>query len=88
MNNNLKYFSGQIKNEEIAARIYDRYSLQTMGLRAKTNFDYRRIDIYQIIQDIEEFIQNTSSDKNIICLKGTFNADRPRTPITKVILNE
>ena len=55
MNNNYKYFSGQIKNEEIAARIYDRYSLQTLGLRAKTNFDYRRKDIVQFITDIEKY---------------------------------
>lgn len=41
MNNNHKYFSGQIKSEELAARIYDRYALQTMGLRAKTNFAYK-----------------------------------------------
>jgi hypothetical protein len=54
MNNNHKYFSGQIKSERLAARIYDRYALQTMGLRAKTNFNYTCPELEQIIQDIEE----------------------------------
>lgn len=45
MNNNHKYFSGQIKSEDLAARIYDRYALQTMGLRAKTNFAYTRAEL-------------------------------------------
>lgn len=45
MNNNYKYFSGQIKSEELAARIYDRYALQTLGLRARTNFDYTRSEL-------------------------------------------
>lgn len=79
MNNNFKYFSGQIKNEVIAARIYDRYALQTQGLRAKTNFDYRRKDLQQIINDIDSFFNenNGSSDKTIIYLKGIFLSDRP-----------
>lgn len=55
MNNNYKYFSGQIKSEELAARIYDRYALQTLGLRARTNFDYRLKELVQIIADIETY---------------------------------
>ncbi len=85
MNNNYKYFSGQIKSEELAARIYDRYALQTLGLRARTNFDYTRAELVQIIADIEAYmnslppIQNMHSgkeetivDRRVITLKGTF----------------
>ena len=42
-------------DEELAARIYNRYTLQSMGLRARKNFDYRLKDLRQIISDIEDF---------------------------------
>lgn len=85
MNNNYKYFSGQIKSEELAARIYDRYAMQTLGLRARTNFDYTRAELVQIITDIEAYMnslppiedmhsgkEETIVDRRIITLKGTF----------------
>jgi len=86
MNNNYKYFSGQIKDEELAARIYDRYTLQSMGLRARTNFDYRLKELRQIISDIEDFQtqripietlistggNGIGADRCSILLKGTF----------------
>lgn len=85
MNNNYKYFSGQIKSEELAARIYDRYALQTLGLRARTNFDYTRTELAQIIADIEAYIKtlppieamhngkdDSVVDRRVITLKGAF----------------
>ena len=69
----------------MAARIYDRYALQTLGLRARTNFDYTRAELVQIIADIEEYINSlppidsmlsgkdeTIVDRRIITLKGKF----------------
>jgi hypothetical protein len=76
MSNNLKYFSGQITQEEMAARIYDRYALQTMGLRAKTNFSYSSRELQVIIQDIERYLHETKGRygeyRRQIELKGTF----------------
>jgi hypothetical protein len=59
MGNMKKYYSGSISNEETAAKIYDRFAIQTLGLRAKTNFDYRRKDLISIIEDFEETILNS-----------------------------
>jgi hypothetical protein len=91
MNNNYKYFSGQIKSEELAARIYDRYSLQTMGLRARTNFDYTLRELNQLIEDIDKYQisripiekliasggEGLGADRCSILLKGTFIVKNP-----------
>ena len=46
MGNSHKFFSPSLVSEKLAARVYDRYVIQTLGLRAKTNFDYTRIDLF------------------------------------------
>jgi hypothetical protein len=48
-----KYFSGSINSENLAAIIYDRFAIENLGLRAKTNMDYRRNDLIRIIREIE-----------------------------------
>ena len=74
MYNNFKYFSGQIRNEVLAGMIYDRYALQTMGIRAKTNFSYTSDQVKQLIRDMEAHIieKEQTRDKKSILLKGTF----------------
>ena len=42
MYNGQKYFSTCLASEKLAARVYDRYVIQSMGLKAKTNFSYTR----------------------------------------------
>ena len=54
MGNMKKYYSGSIASEEVAARIYDKFAIQTLGLRAKTNFDYYRRDLVMIIRELEQ----------------------------------
>lgn len=54
MGNMKKYYSGSISSEVMAARIYDKFAIQTLGLRAKTNFDYYRRDIIIILKELEE----------------------------------
>jgi hypothetical protein len=54
MANRRKYFSGSIKSEKLAAIIYDRFAIENLGLRAKTNMDYKRTDLIRIIQEIEK----------------------------------
>ena len=53
MGNNHKYFSPSLKSEVLAARVYDRYVIQCLGLGAKTNFSYTRLDLIKILKDIE-----------------------------------
>lgn len=57
MGNMRKYYSGSISSEKLAAKVYDRFAIQTLGLRAKTNFDYRRKDLMKIIMDLEETME-------------------------------
>ena len=56
MGNNHKYFSPSLKSEVLAARVYDRYVIQCLGLGAKTNFSYTRLDLIKILRDIESDI--------------------------------
>lgn len=73
MGNNCKYFSGSITSERLAARIYDRFALQHFGLRAKTNLDYTKESLLQLISEIELYLneeQDYEGNKSIITLKG------------------
>ena len=45
MGNQKKQYSGSIKDELQAAKMYDKFAIKNLGLRAKTNFDYKRTDI-------------------------------------------
>lgn len=45
MGNQKKQYSGSIKDELTAAKLYDKYAIKNLGLRAKTNFDYKRKDL-------------------------------------------
>lgn len=52
-----------------------------MGLRAKTNFAYKRRELAQIISDIESYrmellAQGGEEDRRTIMLKGTFLIER------------
>eukprot|EP00347_Sterkiella_histriomuscorum_P024328 403331510 len=44
-----KHYIGSISTELKAAKIYDRHAIQTHGLRAKTNFQYTKQQIEQIL---------------------------------------
>lgn len=54
MGNQRKSYSGSIVTEKEAAKVYDKLAIRNLGLRAKTNFDYKRKDIIKIIKEIEE----------------------------------
>lgn len=76
MGNNCKYFSGSIMSERLAARIYDRFALQHFGLRAKTNLDYNKNTLLQMINEIQTQIiedQDFEGNNNIITLKGVLD---------------
>jgi hypothetical protein len=74
MGNMKKYYSGSISSEKIAAQMYDRFAIQTLGLRAKTNFDYRRKDLLKIIADLEEAVEEAKKGEaspNTLILKSS-----------------
>ena len=52
MENMKKYYTGSICSEEKAARIYDKICIRNLGLRARTNFEYRRKDLLKIVDEI------------------------------------
>lgn len=54
MGKNQKYFSPSLKCEILAARAYDRFVIQTLGLKAKTNFSYTRKELILMIKDIQD----------------------------------
>ena len=57
MGNKSKYFSPSLASEKVAARVYDRYVIQSLGLKARTNFDYKRLDLIRLLKDIERDIE-------------------------------
>ncbi|TNV82794.1 hypothetical protein FGO68_gene11411 [Halteria grandinella] len=56
MDNQRKNYTGSIKDELTAARLYDKYAIKYQGLRAKTNFSYNRQELNRIVKQIQENI--------------------------------
>jgi len=63
-----------LSEERVAARVADRCALQRNGMRAKTNFNYTRRELCQILNDIRHDV-----DQNIILERFavTFNYFQP-----------
>lgn len=47
--NHYKEYNGGFSSEEEAARVYDRKSICTFGLKAKTNFNYSKREVVGIL---------------------------------------
>jgi hypothetical protein len=43
MVNRAKKYLGTLPSEELAAKFYDKVSIQYQGIKAKTNFPYSRV---------------------------------------------
>ena len=54
MDNNKKSYQGSIKDERMAARLYDKLNLKNQGLQAKTNFDYTKNELVTIVGELWE----------------------------------
>ena len=54
--NHFKEYKGGFENEIDAAKMYDRKSICTFGLKAKTNFDYTKHQVFEILRDDESII--------------------------------
>jgi len=59
MGNQKKQYSGSIKDEVTAAKLYDKFAIKNLGLRAKTNFDYKRGDLIRLMN---EFLEENDAD--------------------------
>ena len=53
--NHYKEYKGGFDCEEDAAKMYDRKSICTFGLKAKTNYNYTKQEVLEILKD-DEFI--------------------------------
>lgn len=58
MGNQRKSYSGSIKDEITAAYIYDKLAIKNLGLRAKTNFNYKKRDLLKIIAELHEEMES------------------------------
>ena len=70
MGNQKKQYSGSIKDEITAAKMYDKFAIKNLGLRAKTNFDYNRKDLIKIlyfISKVEAMIINHQRLNRLLC---------------------
>jgi hypothetical protein len=54
MGNQKKQYSGSIRDEIVAAKLYDKFAIKNLGLRAKTNFAYKRRDLLKIVKELQE----------------------------------
>ena len=56
-------YSYEVKDREEAAMIYDRLEMLKEGLRAKTNFNYDKKKLAQVVKDLQaDQKANTTSD--------------------------
>ena len=49
--NHYKEYNGGFPSELKAAQIYDRKSISTYGLKAKTNFNYSKKEVLEILEN-------------------------------------
>ena len=49
--NHYKEYNGGFSSEIEAARVYDKKSICTFGLKAKTNFDYSKQEVVEILKN-------------------------------------
>ena len=54
MDNNKKSYQGSIKDERMAARLYDKLTIKNSGILARTNFDYTKKKLVQIVCELWE----------------------------------
>lgn len=57
LHNLSKKYQGKLQTEKMAARVYDRRSILTHGLKAKTNFNYTKGQLLRILADPDELIE-------------------------------
>ena len=61
MGNFKKMYVGAIDEEKDAALLYDKVAILTHGLKAKTNFDYKKVEIERFLKD-EDNIENLTNE--------------------------
>lgn len=79
MGNQKKSYSGSIKDEIAAAKTYDKLAIKNLGLRAKTNFDYKRKDLEKIIEELEGERDDISVQIQVTKSQNNCNSDITHT---------
>ena len=51
-----KKYKGQIPNERLAARVYDKRAIQAHGIKAKTNYSYTKRQLVRILSSQDDLI--------------------------------
>jgi len=86
MGNQKKQYSGSIRDETTAARLYDKFAIKNLGLRAKTNFDYKRQDLIRIIREVQDedsqFGETSHVTNEKIASEGNSNVSVQKSLIT------
>ncbi len=67
-----KRYIGSIPTQEMAARIYDYFSIVSHGLKAKTNFSYNKQNILDILENFEAIYIADPTKSTELAAKLTF----------------
>ena len=54
--NHFKEYKGGFEDEFSAARFYDKKSICTFGLKAKTNYDYTKFEVLELLREDETIV--------------------------------
>ncbi len=69
-----KRYIGSIPTQEMAARIYDYFSIVSHGLKAKTNFSYSKQNILDILENFEaEYIEDPNKSIELAAKLSQYN---------------
>ena len=63
MGNYKKHYVGSIEDELLAAKMYDVYAIRSVGLKAKTNFNYTKVELLKIVEDMSQDIEKEVNKK-------------------------
>lgn len=64
-----------VRSDQVAMRLADRCAVQRFGLKAKTNFDYTRAELIQMLADIKQDVALNIQHKRFTV---SFKAFQPR----------
>lgn len=76
-----KRYIGTVKNEKIAASVYDIYVIMLYGVKAKTNLNYNKQEVLHIVENCK------LDDLSSLCkLAREINSMRSKRPVFKSFL--
>lgn len=55
-----KKYLGAISSEQRAAKLYDKYAIIIQGLQAKTNYQYTKKEVINLLEEEDEIVTENS----------------------------